>query len=721
MTPTQAAMTGWIFPDSAYPAAGDDVALLRSRERRTRHRHRDVVRLTWAETPIECADASFGNARTRAASTSAACAGTCRSTSGVGSASRRAAASGATATPASGTTATPARVATTASGATASGTTATPASVATTTASIAAATASIATTTGVATAATGVAATPASGATATASVATTAASVATTTASVATTTASIATTTASVATTTASIAAAATAGVATPTTGVAAASAGVAATTASIAAAPTTGVAAATTGVAAATTGVAATATAGVATPTTGVAAASAGVAAPTATTMAAAASAGTTSGGTTPAGTTSAGTTPAGTTSATAGVRRATDECEAGWSDRQRRRRQNSGRESRDQTAHHRAAVMAGVRIDICMDSGRHDSPHEKLLDDNVRFTIRFSRTPPTHDGLHQKFAQGTICTPMPSRAPASALPLFGLLVLLAGCGSKPPADLAGLPAAPVPDYGIGDSYRFSDGAIENVIAIDRDTVRWRGTSGNYVTSHDVLLPRIAWSDATAQGERRIGAAAPLLFPLVPGKSVVFSATRTVRPMTGGTPVTVRENWRCDVPGTARVETPAGAFNTWRVDCSMTEQSGAPGSSVVQRSLYYAPDIGFYVRREERTGADPVQQVELIDYTSAEPSLPDSALRLRIVRIQQALEHEMSGDATSWHDPRTGDGGDVLPVRTVQSGQYGWCRDFAEHIRAAGRAYNLAGTGCRNASGIWDIIELGPARNGSG
>jgi hypothetical protein len=307
-----------------------------------------------------------------------------------------------------------------------------------------------------------------------------------------------------------------------------------------------------------------------------------------------------------------------------------------------------------------------------------------------------------------------------MPSGTPAPACRLISLLVLLAGCGSQPPAGQAGFPVAPVPDYGLGDSYRFSDGATESVISIDRETVRWRGSGGTYVTSHDVLLPRLAWADTSAQGERRLGATPPLLFPLKPDKSVVFGAIRTVRPLTGNAPVTVRENWRCDVAGTARVETPAGAFDTWRVDCSMAEQPGAPGSSVVQRSFYYAPEIGFYVRRDDRVGDGPVQQVELIDYTSAEPALPDSALRLRVARIQQVLERDLSGDGMSWNDPATGDDGDVLPVRTVRSRQYGWCRDFAEHIRAAGRLYNLQGTGCRSPSGIWDIVELGPARNGS-
>jgi 17 kDa outer membrane surface antigen len=354
------------------------------------------------------------------------------------------------------------------------------------------------------------------------------------------------------------------------------------------------------------------------------------------------------------------------------------------------------------------------------CISTEAGTVPPENLRFGNVRITTRFLRTPTLHDGLHQIIARAAIWTRMPRRASASARRLTGLMILLAGCGSRQPAEQAGPPAAPVPEYGVGDSYRFSDGATQSVIAIDRDTVRWRGSTGTYVTSHDVLLPTLAWTDASAQGERRIATTSPLLFPLQPGKGVAFAATRTVRSPADSAAVTVRENWRCDVSGTARLETAAGVFDTWRVDCSMTEQPVAPGGSVLQRSFYYAPEIGFYVRREERTGDSPVRQVELVDYTAAEPALPESALRLRVARIQQALERDLSGDAMSWNDPATGVAGEVRPVRTARSRQYGWCRDFAEHIRSAGRAYSLQGTGCRNASGIWDIVELGPARNGA-
>jgi hypothetical protein len=323
-------------------------------------------------------------------------------------------------------------------------------------------------------------------------------------------------------------------------------------------------------------------------------------------------------------------------------------------------------------------------------------------------------------HGGLLPKLVPCTLWNNMPCGKPTLLLQLGVLLLLLVGCGSHQSATLATPSAAPVPDYGVGDSYRFSDGSAENVVAIERDAVQWRDSDGTYVTAREVLLPRLAWTNASVHGERRITDARPLLFPLQPGKSVVFSASRTISPLKNGSPTTVLENWQCSVQGTARAETKAGSFDTWRVDCSMTEQSDGSGGSVAQRSFYYAPEIGFYVRREERVGAGQVQRIELTDYTTTGPSLPDSALSLRARRIQQTLEQQVSGEAASWGDPATGSAGDVRPLRTVWSSQHGWCRDFAESIHSSGRVYSVHGTGCRDLSGIWNIVSLTPTRNRS-
>ena len=53
---------------------------------------------------------------------------------------------------------------------------------------------------------------------------------------------------------------------------------------------------------------------------------------------------------------------------------------------------------------------------------------------------------------------------------------------------------DFASLAPAPLPAYGIGDAYEFTDGSTETVVATDRDEVRWRGEDGNYVTTRSVL-----------------------------------------------------------------------------------------------------------------------------------------------------------------------------------------------------------------------------------
>ena len=293
-------------------------------------------------------------------------------------------------------------------------------------------------------------------------------------------------------------------------------------------------------------------------------------------------------------------------------------------------------------------------------------------------------------------------------------------LLVLLGGCASHQGGTPSALAPARLPQYGIGDSYSFSDGSSATVVSADGRNVHWRGSAGEWVTTDDIMLPSLSWHSGNSMGERALAGSA-MLFPLEPGKSVAFSATSTMRPSFGGPAAVTREQWRCAVLDAVTVETPAGRFPTWRVDCSIAAdpQTGEPFRT--RRTYYYAPEIGYFVRRVERSGSDDARVANLVSYTSAEPLLPAGALRLRVTSIQRALEKDVSGATTGWSDPVTGDQGTVQPLRTVRSQQYGWCRDFAERIDVSGRIYALAGTGCRNNAGAWDLVALAPAVNRSG
>ena len=297
----------------------------------------------------------------------------------------------------------------------------------------------------------------------------------------------------------------------------------------------------------------------------------------------------------------------------------------------------------------------------------------------------------------------------------PSLAIISFAAVAFLMGCGSDTTVSLPGMPGAPLPVYGLGDSYRFSDGTTDTVTSAGPAEVHWRDDSGTFVTARDTLLPAIAWTTATTRGERRIGGGTNLLFPLQPGRSVRFTATRTVTPASGGAAVTTSEDWLCRVAGAAQTQVPAGRFATWQINCGMTLQPDTGHAGILQRTFYYAPDIGFYVRRDDTVGDGPTRVIELADYRSAEPALPQSALRERSAGIQTALEREVSGQPTQWTDTTSGDSGDVRVLDTKHSDKYGWCRDFAEDIRASGRLFPMHGTGCRNTSGIWELVVLAP------
>jgi len=300
-----------------------------------------------------------------------------------------------------------------------------------------------------------------------------------------------------------------------------------------------------------------------------------------------------------------------------------------------------------------------------------------------------------------------------------ASLAGLIALFATLTGCGSYRPVGIPSMPPAALPTYGLGDSYQLSDGSNDSVTAADDDVVHWRDNDGTFMTSRDILAPRLTWADSATLGERGMSGDPSLLFPLRPAKSVKFTATRTVHPRRGGQQVTVQEDWVCDVIGAVRVTTGAGDFDTWRIDCTMRETPAVTGNGLIQRRFYYAPDIGFYVRTDEAVGDGPFQITELTGYTSSDPILADSALRQRSYALQRALETQLSGSQAKWSDADTGAAGVVTLVDTKHSAQYGWCRDFAERIQSSGRAYSLHGTGCRDPAKIWDIVAMAPGSGG--
>jgi len=72
----------------------------------------------------------------------------------------------------------------------------------------------------------------------------------------------------------------------------------------------------------------------------------------------------------------------------------------------------------------------------------------------------------------------------------------------------------------------------------------------------------------------------------------------------------------------------------------------------------------------------------------------------------------QKALETTPSGKSVAWRNPDTGNNGTVTPVRTYQSQNGQYCREYQQNITVGGQAHQAYGTACRQPDGSWKIVS---------
>jgi hypothetical protein len=203
------------------------------------------------------------------------------------------------------------------------------------------------------------------------------------------------------------------------------------------------------------------------------------------------------------------------------------------------------------------------------------------------------------------------------------AALAVAGTLF---GCASQHATGPA-LPAAQLPALTAGTSYSFDDGRTERIVEVSSGLARWQGADDfMFITTNNLLLPRIAWRDGQLHGERMMAVAPVALFPLSWGNSVSFKAQRRITDSRTGAVTELSEAWQCRVDDTERVAIQIGTFDTFRVVCSLNTGTEPQGTL---RTFYYAPAIDHYVRRVDRIGADQVQTITLTEYWTSEPRLP--------------------------------------------------------------------------------------------
>ena len=73
---------------------------------------------------------------------------------------------------------------------------------------------------------------------------------------------------------------------------------------------------------------------------------------------------------------------------------------------------------------------------------------------------------------------------------------------------------------------------------------------------------------------------------------------------------------------------------------------------------------------------------------------------------------FQSALENNKSGTASTWHNPDEGQSGSTMPLKTFQTADGVYCREFQQTIIIDGKPQQGYGTACRQPDGTWQIVN---------
>lgn len=271
------------------------------------------------------------------------------------------------------------------------------------------------------------------------------------------------------------------------------------------------------------------------------------------------------------------------------------------------------------------------------------------------------------------------------------------------------PGSDQVELPPADLPTYRVGDTFIYSDGREERVVAVRGDAVEWTTGGGfRYTASRDFSKPRTSWKSDDVIGERGILSSGDGLWPLETGnwnrirvrENLVYSDGRPPRDR-------VRE-WGCRVSGTQELQVKIGTFPVYEITCRRYGSKRA----VTTRRWYYAPEIGHFVRYEvqnHRRGTTSTR--DLVAVRPGSGGQADASQQQRERAVQMALETQGNGEAELWSNAQ-GVRGSIMPIRTFRHEDGRYCRSYVQVVERAGTVSSYPDLACRGPGGRWAAID---------
>ena len=72
---------------------------------------------------------------------------------------------------------------------------------------------------------------------------------------------------------------------------------------------------------------------------------------------------------------------------------------------------------------------------------------------------------------------------------------------------------------------------------------------------------------------------------------------------------------------------------------------------------------------------------------------------------------FQTTLENQPNNTIGSWHNPNSGNAGQIIPTQTYTANSGTPCREFTQYVYIGGEKQSAYGTACRQADGSWKIM----------
>ena len=292
--------------------------------------------------------------------------------------------------------------------------------------------------------------------------------------------------------------------------------------------------------------------------------------------------------------------------------------------------------------------------------------------------------------------------------------------LLLLGGCVSNPsypPGRLSG--PVTLPQYHVGDTFLFSDGTIEKVVAVYGDRVDWESRGGDfrYSTYSNFILPKRSWETQKRKVTVQYNSDPKRYWPLQEGESGYLSTIVAVSNSPYSNAKSYLQSWRCAVGGIYQLVVAAGQFDAQKIECRRTTLMGR---WMQTRTWYYAPAVGHYILQQDEyaptsSRTHTKRHRELLAVIPSDVQLTTRGESSPEHHFQKVLDTVESGESSEWRDESDRYSRTITLLRSFKTADSRYCREYQLLRRDDGRTMEYQGTACRGEDRRWRVAVARP------